>query len=355
MRASTTRRSPSTARAGAQGIDGVLAARASASRSRPRPRPRRTPTRAARPRGRARRVQVDAARREGPARRVRALSPGPDAGAARQARRGQDARSRRPRTLGKDGRASRLIESVSPHSELVKRATLVLAAALAAARAARACPSSAPMRCAPSATEPLGEDRLRCTWKFVTADRRDRGRCRRSSRPPASMPTRSTLARRTAGSTRCGRERRRALAQEVRLGRERAARARRLALHRHHDGVLIALDAQTGVEKWRYQSRGPIQQPPVATSRAIVFANEADQVFAVDAITGKFKWQYKGETPEEYTLRGHAGVTSMATWSTPVSRTAPWSRCARIPARSRGRRRSRAMPIASSMSMLRRS
>src|SRR5690606_23625604 len=35
---------------------------------------------------------------------------------------------------------------------------------------------------------------------------------------------------------------------------------------------------------------------------------EADQVVALDAITGKFKWQYKGETPEEYTLRGHAGV-----------------------------------------------
>jgi outer membrane protein assembly factor BamB len=40
-----------------------------------------------------------------------------------------------------------------------------------------------------------------------------------------------------------------------------------------------------------------------------VFANEADQVVAVDAISGKFKWQYKSETPEEYTLRGHAGVT----------------------------------------------
>ena len=39
-----------------------------------------------------------------------------------------------------------------------------------------------------------------------------------------------------------------------------------------------------------------------------MFSNEADQVVAVDAITGKFKWQYKGETPEEYTLRGHAGV-----------------------------------------------
>lgn len=76
------------------------------------------------------------------------------------------------------------------------------------------------------------------------------------------------------------------------------------------DGYLIALDAQTGAEKWRYQSRGPIQQTPNSTGELIAFSNEADQVVAVDAITGKFKWQYKVETPEEYTLRGHAGVVS---------------------------------------------
>src|SRR5262249_9452835 len=41
----------------------------------------------------------------------------------------------------------------------------------------------------------------------------------------------------------------------------------------------------------------------------LVFSNEADQVVALDSISGKFKWQFKSETPEEYTLRGHAGVT----------------------------------------------
>lgn len=76
------------------------------------------------------------------------------------------------------------------------------------------------------------------------------------------------------------------------------------------DGFLLALDPQTGSEKWRYQSRGPIQQPPTTTGELIAFSNEADQVVAVDAVSGKFKWQYKVETPEEYTLRGHAGVTS---------------------------------------------
>jgi outer membrane protein assembly factor BamB len=75
------------------------------------------------------------------------------------------------------------------------------------------------------------------------------------------------------------------------------------------DGVMTAIDAQTNAEKWRYQSRGPIEQTPTIVGDVIYFANEADQVVALDAGNGKFKWQYKSETPEEYTLRGHAGVT----------------------------------------------
>lgn len=82
------------------------------------------------------------------------------------------------------------------------------------------------------------------------------------------------------------------------------------------DGVLLALDAQTGEEVWRYATLGSILEPPVVVdlpgaakpTSLVVFSNEADQVYALDAVTGAFKWQYKAETPDEYTLRGHAGV-----------------------------------------------
>jgi outer membrane protein assembly factor BamB len=74
------------------------------------------------------------------------------------------------------------------------------------------------------------------------------------------------------------------------------------------DGELVSVDAQTGAIKWRYASRGPISEPPVVVGDMVLFANEADQVSAVDALTGKFRWQYRSETPEEYTLRGHAGL-----------------------------------------------
>jgi outer membrane protein assembly factor BamB len=74
------------------------------------------------------------------------------------------------------------------------------------------------------------------------------------------------------------------------------------------DGFLLCMDAQTGEEKWRYQGRGPVSEAPVVSKNIVVFANEADQVYGLDAVKGTYKWQYKAETPEEHTLRGHAGI-----------------------------------------------
>lgn len=74
------------------------------------------------------------------------------------------------------------------------------------------------------------------------------------------------------------------------------------------DGSLVCLAADTGEVLWRYASRGPVLEQPVLTGDLVLFANEADQVVALDRRDGTFRWQYKSETPEEFTLRGHAGV-----------------------------------------------
>jgi outer membrane protein assembly factor BamB len=74
------------------------------------------------------------------------------------------------------------------------------------------------------------------------------------------------------------------------------------------DGHLVALDPMDGGEKWRYATRGPILEPPVLSGDLVILSNEADQVYALDQASGKFRWVYKSETPEEFTLRGHAGV-----------------------------------------------
>lgn len=75
------------------------------------------------------------------------------------------------------------------------------------------------------------------------------------------------------------------------------------------DGHLVAMDPKTGKEKWRYGTRGAILESPVVAGDLVILSNEADQVYAIDRESGAFRWVYKSETPEEFTLRGHAGVT----------------------------------------------
>jgi outer membrane protein assembly factor BamB len=158
------------------------------------------------------------------------------------------------------------------------------------------------------ALEPLGEDRLSLHWKFATADRLTEVEPQEFAGAAVYADTIYT------GSASGWFFALRASTGAVRWRKKLGAVASTpivsggMLLIGTSDGTLLAVDSQTGIEKWRYQGRGPIEQSPVVTGDLVVFSNEADQVVAVDAITGKFKWQYKGETPEEYTLRGHAGV-----------------------------------------------
>ncbi len=156
--------------------------------------------------------------------------------------------------------------------------------------------------------EPLGEDRLSLHWKFITADRLTEVQPQEFAQSAVWSDTLYTgsaggwfYALKTANGAVRWRKKVGAVACAPLLSGGTVYVGT-------SDGILLALDAQTGLEKWRYQSRGPIAQVPVTSHDLVIFSNEADQVVAVDAITGKYKWQYKTETPEEYTLRGHAGV-----------------------------------------------
>lgn len=74
------------------------------------------------------------------------------------------------------------------------------------------------------------------------------------------------------------------------------------------DGFVICLDT-AGQEQWRYATRAPILQEPVVAGDAILVANEGDQVYSLDLESGKFRWLYKTDSDEEFTLRGHSGLT----------------------------------------------
>lgn len=168
--------------------------------------------------------------------------------------------------------------------------------------------------------EPLGEDRLSLHWKFATADRRSEVTPQEFASPVIFADTLYTGS--ATGMFYALRASTGAIRWKKQIGAVSSAPAvlGGTLYIGTNDGVLDAIDAQTGERKaeWDvkktkkatgpYQSRGPIGQSPVIAGDFVVFANEADQVVALDANTGAFKWQYKTETPEEYTLRGHAGV-----------------------------------------------
>ncbi|MBP6633381.1 MAG: PQQ-binding-like beta-propeller repeat protein [Kofleriaceae bacterium] len=156
--------------------------------------------------------------------------------------------------------------------------------------------------------EPLGLDLLSYRWKWVSTDRRQEVRPQEFAAAAVWADTiylggargEFVALRASDGQPRWSK----------RLGAVHAAPtvARGLLYVGTADGILVCLDALSGEERWRYASQGPIGQAPVVAGNLVLFGNEADQVFALDALTGAYKWKYKGETPEEYTLRGHAGL-----------------------------------------------
>ncbi|MFH0901367.1 MAG: PQQ-binding-like beta-propeller repeat protein, partial [Pseudomonadota bacterium] len=76
------------------------------------------------------------------------------------------------------------------------------------------------------------------------------------------------------------------------------------------DGTLIALDSDNGRTLWRYPTKGSILQPPIVVGDTVLFSNEDDHVYALDRDSGQWRWQYDRETPDEFTIRGHAGVAT---------------------------------------------
>ncbi|MBI3505425.1 MAG: PQQ-binding-like beta-propeller repeat protein [Proteobacteria bacterium] len=59
-------------------------------------------------------------------------------------------------------------------------------------------------------------------------------------------------------------------------------------------GQLIALEAKTGKELWRYQMGAPARSGPAVTNGRVFVATIDNQTHAVDAVTGKRIWQHTG-------------------------------------------------------------
>lgn len=74
------------------------------------------------------------------------------------------------------------------------------------------------------------------------------------------------------------------------------------------DGLMICLNT-LGEEQWRYATSSAILQTPVIADDALIVSNEGDRLLSLDLQTGKLRWNYEADSDEEFTLRGHAGLT----------------------------------------------
>jgi outer membrane protein assembly factor BamB len=74
------------------------------------------------------------------------------------------------------------------------------------------------------------------------------------------------------------------------------------------DGTFYALDAAKGAVRWSYRGKGAVERAAdFGAGDLVYFATSSDRVYALDVATGKWRWQYERETPEGFTIHGHAG------------------------------------------------
>ena len=59
-------------------------------------------------------------------------------------------------------------------------------------------------------------------------------------------------------------------------------------------GYMIKLDAQTGAEVWRKQTRTPLHSAPAVANGRVFSVSDDNEIFAFDAATGDVLWTYQG-------------------------------------------------------------
>ena len=74
---------------------------------------------------------------------------------------------------------------------------------------------------------------------------------------------------------------------------------------------LVALDTETGEEKWCFYVDGPVRLPPVAWKGKVLFASDDGHLYCLNAQDGKLVWKHRGG-PSERTVIGNERLIS--TW-----------------------------------------
>jgi outer membrane protein assembly factor BamB len=80
-----------------------------------------------------------------------------------------------------------------------------------------------------------------------------------------------------------------------------------------HNGALIALDAKTGNERWRFYTNGPIRYAPVVAGERLCVGSDDGFLYCLDG-QGRLQWKFRGG-PSRRKVIGHGCL--IAAW--PVS------------------------------------
>ena len=75
-----------------------------------------------------------------------------------------------------------------------------------------------------------------------------------------------------------------------------------------HNGALLAVDLETGAEKWRFYTDGPIRVAPVADAERVYVAADDGHLYCLDH-AGKLVWKFRGG-PSARKVIGHERLIS---------------------------------------------
>jgi eukaryotic-like serine/threonine-protein kinase len=64
-----------------------------------------------------------------------------------------------------------------------------------------------------------------------------------------------------------------------------------------YDGIIVAAEAATGAERWRFQAEGAIYSSPAVADGQIYVGDDAGRLYALDALSGEEQWRLATDDP----------------------------------------------------------
>ena len=80
-----------------------------------------------------------------------------------------------------------------------------------------------------------------------------------------------------------------------------------------NDGSVRAYDTETGEQKWRFYTDGPVRFAPVVWPGKLYVASDDGRVYCLDAETGSLKWKFRA-APQDRPDLGHLGNNRLVSY-----------------------------------------